>query len=230
MHFGDAEFASWLHEKGFTHGNRSYKLFSFSNLITERYKVFKDRFNILADSVTLYLTFHIDEAVQHFIHGLFQRQQFGIGDKRSRADFEVRNIEMLPEPEFKDTMSFQALSPVCVSMPVEKNGKLQAFYLSPGHNDFNHRFFENLVLRYKAVHPGYELSEDRLSACLIKPTSKPKSRLIKIKADTPQETRVRGYLFDFECKAPAELLKFGYEAGFGEKGSLGFGCVGVIEN
>ena len=59
--------------------------------------------------------------------------------------------------------------------------------------------------------------------------SKPKSRLITIKANTPHESKLRGYLFDFKIKAPAEVIKLGYYAGFGEKNSLGFGCCEVIE-
>ncbi|MCB0538258.1 MAG: CRISPR-associated endoribonuclease Cas6, partial [Bacteroidetes bacterium] len=31
--------------------------------------------------------------------------------------------------------------------------------------------------------------------------------------------------FHFELTAPVELHEIGYEAGFGEKNSMGFGCV-----
>ena len=54
--------------------------------------------------------------------------------------------------------------------------------------------------------------------------NKPKSKLIKIKTDTPQQTHIKGFLFDFKLSAPVELMKLGYFAGFGEKNSLGFGC------
>jgi CRISPR-associated endoribonuclease Cas6 len=39
---------------------------------------------------------------------------------------------------------------------------------------------------------------------------------------------VRGYLCEFELQAPAELLRLGFQAGFGEKNSLGFGCAEVV--
>ncbi len=55
--------------------------------------------------------------------------------------------------------------------------------------------------------------------------SDPKSRLITMKAFTDQQTQVRGYDFKFELAAPVILHEIGYYGGFGEKGSLGFGCV-----
>jgi CRISPR-associated endoribonuclease Cas6 len=59
--------------------------------------------------------------------------------------------------------------------------------------------------------------------------SAPKEKKIIIKAGTPEETKVRAYLFDFELQAPVPLLEFGYDAGFGEKNSTGFGCVEVVK-
>lgn len=227
LHFGDTGFAAWLHNRGYTNGKRAFKLFSFSNLDVERYKVFDDRFKMLSDEAGLVLTFHIDEAVQHFISGLFRHQSFYIGDRKSRVRFEVQTVETLRQPGFEATMRFNALSPICVTRPVEKDGKLFAEYLAPGHPEYKQRFFENLVTRYKAVHTEVNGRFDDVSDYHLKVDGKPKSRLVKIKADTPQETRIRGYLYDFECTAPEELLRFGYEAGFAEKNSLGFGCVGL---
>ncbi len=231
LHYGDPVFAAWLHDQGYTEGKRRYKLFSFSNVETDRYKVAGGRYRILSDEIRLILTFHIDEAVQHFITGLFRHGNVTIGDKKSRVDFEIRTVEALEQPDFTGTMRFRALSPVCVSRPLENGGRLIAQYLAPDHPEYERRFFENLVMRYNSrpqLSKSFKLLEG-FDGWHLSPLNKPKSRLIKIKADTPQETRIRGYLYDFECTAPAELLQFGYEAGFGEKNSLGFGCVEVEE-
>jgi CRISPR-associated endoribonuclease Cas6 len=55
-------------------------------------------------------------------------------------------------------------------------------------------------------------------------TKNPVSRLQTIKAHTNEEVKVRGYLFDFEITAPPQLIKTGYESGFGAMNALGFGC------
>jgi len=227
LHFGNPEFTVWLHDKGYTRGKRSFKLFTFSNLEVGRFKVFKDRFKILSNEVQLVLTFHIEEAVQHFITGLFQNRTLSIGDRKSNVDFSVKSVETLEKPEFFNHMEFITLSPICVSKPTDKENGLGTTYLNPEHPEYQHRFFENLINRYKAVHPASDGKFEDESDFQLKLKNNPKSRLIKIKADTPQQTRIRGYMYDFECKAPAELLQFGYEAGLGEKNSLGFGCVGV---
>jgi CRISPR-associated endoribonuclease Cas6 len=121
-------------------------------------------------------------------------------------------------------MVFKALSPICVSKPVDNNGKLRAKYLMPGDEDFELRFINNLFSRYKALNSNGISDSDEIAVNI---KGKAKSRLIKIKADTPAQTKVRGSLFNFTCKAPPELLRLGYEAGFGEKNSLGFGCVEI---
>lgn len=230
IHFGDSEFAVWLHEQGYTSGNKSFKLFTFSNLEVERFKVFKDRFKIVSDEAKLILTFHIDEAAQHFVTGLFQNNTFTIGDRKSQVDFEVKSVEALQQPDFpegNERMRFSSLSPICVTKPVEVNGSLRAEYLSPKHPEYERRFFENLVTRYKTVHPEVNGQFDNIDNFHFKAISKPKSRLIKIKAGTPQQTKVRGFLYDFVCVASVKLLRFGYEAGFAEKNALGFGCVEI---
>lgn len=223
LYQGDEGFAGWLHEQGYAYGSKRFKLFTFSQLNC-RFKVYKDRFKILSDEAELILTFHIDEAVQHFITGLFKNRTFTIGDKKSRVSFEVKTVETLQPPVFKEEMTFSALSPICVSKPIGKNGKLQTKYLMPSDEDFELRLMNNLFSRYKAINSNGISGEEETE---VHVKGKAKSRLIKIKADTPAQTRVRGSLFDFTCKAPAELLQLGYEAGFGEKNSLGFGCVGV---
>lgn len=228
IHYGNPEFAAWLHDKGYSAGNRTFKMFTFSNLQIERYEVIRDRMRILSDEVSLHVSFRIDEAVQHFITGLFQKQSASIGDSKGRVYFDVRVAETLPVPDIKEKMQFRTLSPVCITRPIDFDGKMSAEYLSPDHPEYEKRFFENLVTRYKAAHPEVNGHFGDTSWYRLTVTGKPKSRLVKIKADTPQETRIRGFLYNLECIAPVELLQFGYDAGFGEKGSLGFGCVGEI--
>jgi len=56
-----------------------------------------------------------------------------------------------------------------------------------------------------------------------------KRKKVTIKAGTPQQTYVIGYLCDFKITLPKDLMKILYETGIGEKGSLGFGMVESIK-
>lgn len=224
----DQVYARWLHEEGHKIENKQFKLFTFSQIFLEKYRINEDRLLIESDSAELYISFYAEKTLENFIIGLFQDQQLQIRDRKSQAAFTVKTVESLPEPQFSDQMTFRCLSPLCLSKTVRKNGKKSPFYLPPDHEDFNACFINNLVFKYFSVHP-----EDRAMKKIISSTHydgvshlrKPKSRLITVKAGTKEETRVRGYLFDFKLHAPAELIRLGYEAGFGEKNSLGFGCV-----
>ena len=52
-------------------------------------------------------------------------------------------------------------------------------------------------------------------------------KLIALKEGQSDETMVKGTLAPFRLKAPKELIEVGYECGFGEKNSQGFGMVKV---
>jgi CRISPR-associated endoribonuclease Cas6 len=85
-------------------------------------------------------------------------------------------------------------------------------------------FFRNLLAKCKAANNhGLTLDETQLGRCQLKILNTPRSKLVVIKANTTQETKVRGFTYDFEITAPAELIEIGYKAGFGEKNSMGFG-------
>ncbi|MBP8945755.1 MAG: hypothetical protein KBG25_07665, partial [Paludibacteraceae bacterium] len=55
-----------------------------------------------------------------------------------------------------------------------------------------------------------------------------RQKLIRIKAGKADETFLKGFEFEFKLTAPVELMRIGYYSGFGEKNSLGFGCVEVV--
>jgi len=242
---GDSEFAEWLHQHGYTNGKHHYKMFTFSWLDIPNVKPDKQNQCLVINSPEVYLQFSLPmaDAAETFIKGLFQHQECRLGDRNVRADFRVSSVEKLSERELGTEATFRCLSPICLSAPKEKHDKLYAQYMSPDDEGYTQQFFNNLVHRYQTFcqyleedrPPGFpkpwksengeeEAAEAPFDFQLL---NRPKSKLVTVKAGTRNETRVRGYQFDFKLKAPAELLQFGYEAGFGEKGSLGFGCAAV---
>lgn len=235
---GDSGFSHWLHEQGYSYENKRFKLFTFSKLfIQPKWKQEGDRLKIFSGKAALQLSFYVDEAVENFIIGLFQNQRFKLGDRKSEAKFEVVTVERLPDPSFGTEALLDCRSPLCLSRSNEERG--QPEYLAPDYPDYQRYFFDNLLYKYLAaarrsppVNGAGEGAIDSLreqaaaqQPLTIEVLSEPKSSLIKIKADTPQETSVRGYSYRFKMTAPTELITLGYHAGFGEKNSLGFGCV-----
>lgn len=231
------QFSAFLHERGYRYGSKQFKLFTYGSLEVERYSLDKaqERLIIHSETVSLQVSFCLEEAASTFITGLFMNQQVGIGDKLSQVDFVVSGVEAMQTPSFTERMYFRTLSPLCLSTAEERNGKLMPQYLSPEDKRFEKLLFDNLLHKFMAA-PQFALAvahdKDSLQAespMHFELLSQPKARLITIKRGTPQETKVKGYLFDFTLQAPATLLEFGYQAGFGEKNSMGFGCLEVRE-
>lgn len=229
LNLSNPEFARWLHDSGFINAHRKFKLFTFSNLKPARYQIKGDRMFIAPEETELIISFFLPDAVEHFITGLFKNQHLRLGDKISSADFIIRQIEKLPDVEFKHHMCFSTISPMIISSNSQRDGKYPQ-YISPQDDQFADLFINNLVAKYMALAEAGKIginkqdlqADDRIA---FKLNGEPRSKLIKIKAGTSQETFLRGYHFTFELSAPEELVRIGYYAGFGEKNSLGFGCV-----
>jgi CRISPR-associated endoribonuclease Cas6 len=241
LNYGNEEFAEWLHKEGYTNDYKNFKLFTFSNLIIPKYQIKGDRMLIDSRINELFVSFYPIESLEYFVSGVFKNQQFTIGDKKSKAVFTVNNVEKLPEQEFNSKMEFKTLSPILISYKNTEDQKY-AEYKHPEDDNYGNLLIKNLVAKYNAfyatqtTHLGnsnYEKVEPLEPGNLnyeFNPVSKPKSRLITIKSGTKQESKLRGYLYKFHLKAPAELIRLGYYAGFGEKNSLGFGCGEIIKS
>lgn len=151
IHEGNHEFAAFLHNRGFSTGEKAYKFFTFSNLLipARGFKVANHAMQLSCNEISLVISFLVPDAIQHFITGLFQQQNFSLGDKQHQVSFLVRSVEALPMPDFLNISRFNALSPVIVSRYDEK--RKHAEYIQPGHPDYERIFFDNLVRKYAAA-------------------------------------------------------------------------------
>ena len=220
IHRSDAPFAKWLHEHGYSYNGRRFKNFTFSHMRIPEREITGDRIHIRGERADMQIAFAVDRAVEHFIAGLFDNQEFSIGDDTSRADFSIENVETLVEPGFQNTLRLRCLSPICVS---RGNAGASATYLGPDAADYAERIAENLRNKLGSMSAD-PVPEQPLT---LRPLGAAKSRLIHIKSGKQGATRVRAFQFPLELGGPAELLRVAYQAGLGEKNSLGFGCVGV---
>ncbi len=226
---GNKGFARWLHDKGYENGKKTFKLFTFSKLCPESYRIVADRLELLSPNVGLNISFFMDQAAEPFIVGMFTQQQFFLGDKKSKVGFRVKTIEKTEDPKWGNEMSFQCESPLVVSIK-EEGDSGHARYIGPADKQYGYYFTQNLISKYVAslsqlpgVSAVTDMSEN--NQLRFEPVGQAKSKLVTIKQGTPEESKIRGYMFRFKICAPEELIKIGYFAGFGEKNSLGFGSV-----
>jgi CRISPR-associated endoribonuclease Cas6 len=221
----DKEYADFLHNQGYTIGSRSFKLFTFSTLQVPNYRLQGDRMEILSEQVSLVVSFWLEAPSEKFVIGLFQNQHLQLGDRFSQVSWRVQQVESLPWTLPPETCCFRTLSPLTVS---RKNERGFDDYLPPDDPDFQNWLLTNLLGKYTAHHQVVpsEWQNYPFAFRLLSPQAKP--RLITLKAHTQEQTRVKGYMFDFELTAPSALLEAGYLAGFGRYNAEGFGCVEVL--
>ncbi|WPP51835.1 CRISPR-associated endoribonuclease Cas6 [Catalinimonas niigatensis] len=237
----DAEFSHFLHEEGYVHGYKKFKLFTFSPLTSKPFKIFKEenRIGLYGEEVQLQISFLVNQAAEKFIMGLFMGQQFSLGDQISSVDFEVKRIEAQPRPVFQERMRYRCLSPVVLS--VSEEGKAYAQYLHPEDERYASFFMRHLAQKQASV-PQLTHADNnawevgcRSAGCppandwQFKLLSQPRKKGVHFKQHTPDHTQVIGYQYDFELTAPPEVHEMAYYAGFGEKNSLGFGMCGITK-
>lgn len=215
------EYATWLHNNGYRMENKKFKLFTYSRLIIPSYDQDKQngRIIIKSDTIEWYISFLPEKSTEKFIQGIFMNQTFQLGDKKSVTQFNVQSIETLPPLVYQEEMTFETLSPMCVSFN-EPNGKTT--YLSPANPLIKGALLISLLNKYKAYYGKDYVGKLDFDFTLL---NQPKEKLITMKVGTPDESKIKGYLCRFKVRAPEELMKILYEVGVGEKGSIGFGFI-----
>lgn len=228
----DPAFSEWLHSVGYRLEGRQFKMFTFSHLHFGRgFRVLpKEGMVSLGRRQELQISFLVPKTVETFVKGVFQDRRFGIGTARQYpVDFALESVAMLPPPEFQPTMRFRTLSPIVVSE--YQDGETHEQYLSPEAPNYAERLSDNLRNKYESAHQHGlvgALPAGGGAGLSFRLLSQPKSRLVHIKSGTAAETKVRGFLYEFEVSGPVELLRLGYEVGFGLQNSMGFGMVGEM--
>jgi CRISPR-associated endoribonuclease Cas6 len=235
----DEEYAHFLHETGYgkTGTLKKFKMFTFSDLRVP-FQIRGDRLYMLGSAVQLTVCFHIANAAENFIKGLFMNQQVEIADKKSRALFTVQQVEAvnyMAGVTRKNGVAEALLQPISPMVTGRKNAKGNYDYLSPEDEDFIPMLKRNIMEKYDSVHEltdkEYQLLHDQISLETIFFSHPPRSRLITIKAGTEAETKVRGFdKFRLRVKAPEEILELILNSGCGIYNAMGMGCVGVVEN
>jgi len=223
----DREFAEFLHGQGYSDGNKNFKHFCYSPLDFGKPAVWKEKalFEINQNQATLKVSFALGEAAEKFIIGLFNNQQVYLGDRFNGIDFTVAQIERLPDPVFGESMVYRAASPAVFSFLPEN--KKYATYLSPEDEEYKTLAENHLKQKYQTLPGATPLpAVPRFGFRLL---GKPKSKLITVKPYTPQESKIRGYIFDFRLTAPVEIHRMVFATGFGEKNATGFGWVEALD-
>lgn len=222
----DSEYSKWLHDTGYASGSKSFKYFTFSGLYIPDRELVNGRYiKINSPKMDLTVSMMSDKAVEKFIVGMFEKKNMKICNRDCEAEFDINTIETVPDPDFSGTMEFRAMSPIVISKKTLYKDKISATYISPEDEEYEGYLKRNLSEKFSA-YPLKKMSGDSMPVISnFEYSGEVRSKLVSIREGEREETKVRGFIYRFRLKGSPELMKFGYEAGFGNLCSLGFGCV-----
>lgn len=222
----DRQYSAWLHENGYMLDNgKRFKLFSYSPFFPTKYRAIPSAgcLEIISDKVIWYISFIPEKSTVEFIQGLFDKQYFVIGNKKFKVAFDIVGVEAIPSAAVLEEIRFKAQSPVCIKH--NTNGRVE--YLSPDTPQFKQGILKGLMSKYESIN-GHPFDFDIADFDFAVEKKTVRSKLITIKGETDDETRVRGFLFCFTMKAPLELMRIACDGGIGEQCSQGFGFINAI--
>ncbi len=209
-------YAKFLHEIGYQFAGKKYKLFTYSYFRVPERRIENRKLICLTNIIDWYISSPKEEFQFHFMQGLCRQSTFMLDAIALR----LHDLEHVPEPEFLNEMRFRLLSPVTVAKPVA--GSKHAHYIRPWETGaFSEAVGNNLANKYEAL-TGGPPADNRLEFvfdCDWTETKKHEiSKLIQI-----HQVSVKAFEAPFTVRGSRELIRLGYQCGFGNQNSMGCG-------
>lgn len=224
------DYAEFLHEEGYEAAraavssradetvrreNKRFKFFVFSRLEQAGKRVAHGRQWLEPRPVEWQIASPIDGMMELLVEGLLAQGVISIGDREGGARLAVTEIFEIPPPRFADRMRFRTLSPLFASVDdTRADGSRRKHHLRADDSRYAEAIAANLRGKYRAL-TGGEAGDAALDFKFI---GEPKPQLAQYKG-----THHHCYLGTFEVGGSEELLRVGWECGFGEANSKGFG-------
>ncbi|WP_058486794.1 CRISPR-associated endoribonuclease Cas6 [Defluviitalea phaphyphila] len=209
----EKSFADFLHNTGYSIDKRSYKLFSFSNVIERPLKINRHRKEfVFPKEINFYVCSINNKFFNHIFNSIISQSEVRLG----KNTVFIENIEFIPQI-IGEREVIKTLAPVTVySTLYGFDGKKKTYYYSPREKEFNDLIRKNLIHKYQALNG--ELPEND-EFCIIQ-KGNTVERVIQYKGFI-----IKGYMGIFEIKGAKELMDLAFATGLGAKNSQGFGMI-----
>ena len=236
LQFGSPDFAKFLHDIGFRLNGKTYKLFAFALQFSKLPLIHNNYFSLKNQSISLIISSPlVDEFIKNFVIGSFKESSIEIMADGIFSEFRLESIEALPEPDFGNNCYFRMLSPLVLSTHSEDYDNSTNQFLR--HNEsielinrvFNRNLKNKYCLIYGEDYTGEDLSfkwddtyiEQKLAA------GKRLTRKVSFLWNMTRPVEIIGNMIPFYLEGDPKLIKVGYQAGYGERNSQGFGLTAI---
>ena len=222
----NADYSRFLHDEGYAapdesgRDDRRFKLFVFSGLRSRQRRVVGDQLALSPGPVEWQLGAPVEDFLRHCATGLLSAGELRLRD----SVFPIESVQTLPAPDFSSgTFRGACLSPIVASVP--RPDSRYPLYLRPSDGAlFSHAIHQNLSRKHQVLYGRPAEGEP------VRLTFDP-AYLEKHRGGTKliryHNIEIVGALAPFTASGAPALLEVGYECGFGEKNSGGFGMVEV---
>jgi CRISPR-associated endoribonuclease Cas6 len=228
------DYSRALHEQGYGRADsfKRFRLFVFSRCylpdpqIRERAYVRDGHLLFNPGHIEWQIASPIPDFIRALIAGLAIKQTITVGDQYASLDLEIAKIEIIEPPRFKQSMLFYTLSPITVSISEQTaDGTLRKHYVRAGDEKFGPLVRVNLLEKYRAL-TGVDPDDSRLQFEFDENYIRKRGGVDRIsKLVQFKETKIKSYQAPFRVRGSLELIQLGWECGFGNANSQGFGMV-----
>ncbi len=233
LRFGSKEFAEFLHSNGYKQTGKKYKLFSFA-LRLEKFRIENQIIKLLEPKASLVISSPlVKKFIKNFIIGTFEEQKIEIYGNGIKTIFKIEQVESLKKFEPNTIHYFKLLSPMVIATRKESNGKLIPRYYRyyDDINEITRVLNQNLMNKYKIIYnkeyTGNYLTFNWDTEYIDKRLRQNKkvTKLINVEKKDGIKINIKANQIPFTVEGSKELIKVGYDCGFGQQNSLGFGLV-----
>ena len=230
-----SDYSQFLHEKGYVKDgiDKLFKFFTFSKLKFTPKKRVRNGFQGVKKIEFVFSTI-MEKNIRHLILGMFSNGKIRLYLQGQNILFNIMAVDVLDDLKFSGREKFICLSPIAVSTMIqnEKGRMVPHFlnYMIPSERDhFIENLKKNLINKYETLNNMPYTNHDHpfdfyFDHKYIAGKNGRISKLIEFK----NHIKIKAMESPFVVEADPDLIGIGYECGWGEKNSAGFGCVEAI--
>lgn len=206
------DYSQFLHAGGFTRGQRKYKIFQFSQLDGEEYKIREKRITFYS-----YVSFEV-RSPEPLLIRLLADSIWNEGITFGEKTFTDIQMELYDYTVEESELIIRMKSPLTVySTDLETN---RSYYYNPEEPEFYELVNDNFYRKYQAYYG-------------VLPSSAVKMEKVENSSTRKIVTRYKGSYINawygtFQLKGKRKYLDFLYQTGVGSKNSQGFGMFEIM--
>ncbi len=203
------------------HYSREIKTFTFSEIIVPKRKIDSMGIHILDGHAYLIYSSPSKDYVESLVEGMLANPQLRIG----RINLIIEQIEVVPTPDVSwSDVTFKTLSPIVLY--TSSDGKKKDTPLYPTDTRWYVNLEKNLRHGFEAFYGTVPHARLTVETLHFKPK---KYQFQKIRDGKVFRGAIKAVHGHFRFRGDPHLIKFAYDAGVGERGAMGFGCLDIVK-